>query len=157
MCTKWFSDGEVHKYFTPYSSPYEAFINYMNVLSDFMIRVNDVYGAHQVTIPLVASAGLAEKKSKKSGRTVSAAACKFDDLGKLSPIRLKELLNHIDLETLACALINCDASLKDKVMKSLSKKDHIRFEALSDSLIKSKKTEINLCRQKLSSIMSGLL
>ncbi|NQV02121.1 MAG: hypothetical protein HQ542_05725, partial [Bacteroidia bacterium] len=41
MCTKWFSDGEVHKYFNPYQSPYEAFINYMNVLSDFIIRVND--------------------------------------------------------------------------------------------------------------------
>ncbi|MBQ3831747.1 MAG: glycoside hydrolase family 57 protein, partial [Bacteroidales bacterium] len=34
MCTKWFSDGDVHKYFNPYSSPYEAFINYMNILSD---------------------------------------------------------------------------------------------------------------------------
>jgi len=157
MCTKWFSDGEVHKYFTPYSSPYEAFINYMNVLSDFMIRVNDSYGAHQAIIPEGAAAGLAKKKSRNTGRTAKAAAAyTFDDLGKLSPVRLKELLNHIDLETLACALINCDASLKDKVMKSLSKKDHIRFEALSDSLIKSKKTEINLCRQKLSSIMSGL-
>ncbi|HVZ32571.1 MAG TPA: hypothetical protein VG963_09095, partial [Polyangiaceae bacterium] len=34
MCTKWFSDGDVHAYFSPYESPYEAFINYMNVLSD---------------------------------------------------------------------------------------------------------------------------
>ena len=41
MCTKWFSDGAVHKYFNPYSSPYEAFINYMNVLSDFIIRLED--------------------------------------------------------------------------------------------------------------------
>lgn len=41
MCTKFFSDGEVHKYFNPYDTPYEAFINYMNVLSDFIIRVND--------------------------------------------------------------------------------------------------------------------
>lgn len=39
MCTKFFSDGAVHKYFNPYSTPYEAFINYMNVLSDFMLRV----------------------------------------------------------------------------------------------------------------------
>lgn len=39
MCTKFFSDGMVHKYFNPYSTPYEAFINYMNVLSDFEIRV----------------------------------------------------------------------------------------------------------------------
>jgi len=41
MCTKFFSDGEVHKYFNPYDTPYEAFINYMNVLSDFIIRVDD--------------------------------------------------------------------------------------------------------------------
>jgi alpha-amylase len=41
MCTKWFTDGDVHRYFNPYPSPYEAFINYMNVLSDFMIRVEE--------------------------------------------------------------------------------------------------------------------
>ena len=41
MCTKFFSDGAVHKYFNPYDTPYEAFINYMNVLSDFIIRVDD--------------------------------------------------------------------------------------------------------------------
>ena len=41
MCTKFFSDGEVHQRFNPYGTPYEAFINYMNVLSDFMIRVDN--------------------------------------------------------------------------------------------------------------------
>jgi alpha-amylase len=41
MCTKFFSDGAVHNYFNPYNTPYEAFINYMNVFSDFEIRVND--------------------------------------------------------------------------------------------------------------------
>ena len=41
MCTKFFSDGEIHKRFNPYDTPYEAFINYMNVLSDFIIRVNE--------------------------------------------------------------------------------------------------------------------
>jgi len=40
MSTKYFSDGEVHSYFNPFDSPYEAFINYMNVLSDFKIRLN---------------------------------------------------------------------------------------------------------------------
>ena len=43
MCTKFFSDGEVHKYFNPYDTPYEAFINYMNVLSDFIIRTDEAY------------------------------------------------------------------------------------------------------------------
>ncbi|MBI4632987.1 MAG: polysaccharide deacetylase family protein [Deltaproteobacteria bacterium] len=35
MCTKWFSDGDVHKYFNPFESPYDAYISYMNVLDDF--------------------------------------------------------------------------------------------------------------------------
>lgn len=39
MCTKYFADGDVHKYFNPYNSPYEAFVNYMNVLADFELRL----------------------------------------------------------------------------------------------------------------------
>ena len=41
MCTKFFSDGSVHSYFNPYDTPYEAFINYMNVLADFELRVKE--------------------------------------------------------------------------------------------------------------------
>lgn len=47
MCTKYFSDGAVHKYFNPYDTPYEAFINYMNVLSDFMIRVDQALSSKE--------------------------------------------------------------------------------------------------------------
>ena len=39
MCTKFFSDGDVHSYFNPYDSPYDAYVNYMNILSDFIERV----------------------------------------------------------------------------------------------------------------------
>ncbi len=39
MCTKWFSDGDVHKYFNPYESPYDAFMAYMNILSDINLRL----------------------------------------------------------------------------------------------------------------------
>lgn len=39
MRTKLFSDSDYHKYISPYDSPYEAFINYMNVLSDFIDRL----------------------------------------------------------------------------------------------------------------------
>jgi alpha-amylase len=39
MCTKWFSDGDVHKYFNPYDSPYEGYIAFMNVLNDIAIRL----------------------------------------------------------------------------------------------------------------------
>ena len=39
MGTKWFSDGEVHAYFSPYESPYVAFISFMNVLQDLRYRL----------------------------------------------------------------------------------------------------------------------
>lgn len=39
MCTKWWADGDVHKYFSPYESPYEAFIYFMNTLHDVRIRL----------------------------------------------------------------------------------------------------------------------
>lgn len=42
MCTKYFADGDVHKYFNHYNSPYEAYINFMNVLSDFEMRLRDL-------------------------------------------------------------------------------------------------------------------
>ena len=45
MATKWLSDGDVHSYFNPYDSSYEAFINYMNVLSDFQIEVEKALAA----------------------------------------------------------------------------------------------------------------
>jgi alpha-amylase len=39
MCTKYFSDGDVHKYFNPYESPYDSYINFMNVLDNLRSRV----------------------------------------------------------------------------------------------------------------------
>jgi len=41
MSTKYLSDGEVHSYFTPYNSPYDAYINYMNLLSDYIIKFDN--------------------------------------------------------------------------------------------------------------------
>ena len=38
MCTKYWSDGDVHKYFSPYDSPYDAYINFMNVLDHLKSR-----------------------------------------------------------------------------------------------------------------------
>jgi alpha-amylase len=40
MCTKWFSDGDVHKYFNPYETPYEAYMYFMNILNDIKWRIS---------------------------------------------------------------------------------------------------------------------
>ncbi|MBP5218697.1 MAG: glycoside hydrolase family 57 protein [Bacteroidales bacterium] len=79
MSTKFFSDGEVHSYFNPYNTPYEAFINYMNALSDFIIRIDDavttftrmseatfVAGTPETKAP----AKTAKPKTRKTAKTV---------------------------------------------------------------------------------------
>jgi alpha-amylase len=44
MCTKYFADGDVHKYFNPYDSPYESYINFMNVLNNLNNRCERATG-----------------------------------------------------------------------------------------------------------------
>jgi alpha-amylase len=39
MCTKWFRDGDVHAYFSPYDSPYDAFLYFMNAIRDIRYRL----------------------------------------------------------------------------------------------------------------------
>lgn len=43
MCTKYWNDGDVHAYFSPYESPYDAFITYMNTLTDFEHKLEKVF------------------------------------------------------------------------------------------------------------------
>ncbi len=64
MCTKFFSDGEVHKYFNPYDTPYEAFINYMNVISDFQIRLDEKRAALDVRETVAEELGAKKRKKK---------------------------------------------------------------------------------------------
>ena len=75
MCTKWFSDGDVHKYFNPYDTPYEAFINFMNILSDFVIRIEN----------------LSKAKSEKDLTKESLSDEEIKDLLKEYEARIKEL------------------------------------------------------------------
>jgi alpha-amylase len=39
MCTKWFNDGDIHAYFSPYDTPYEAYTNFMNAFRDLKYRL----------------------------------------------------------------------------------------------------------------------
>lgn len=43
MCTKWFNDGDVHAYFSPYESPYEAFLYFINVVRDIRWRLHEYH------------------------------------------------------------------------------------------------------------------
>jgi alpha-amylase len=48
MCTKWFADGDVHAYFNPYETPYDAFATYMNVIQDLKRRIATSRGGERV-------------------------------------------------------------------------------------------------------------
>jgi alpha-amylase len=65
MSTKFFSNGEVHSYFNPFESPFEAFINYMNVLSDFKIRLNTETPENELEQEVAALHKLIDEKEKK--------------------------------------------------------------------------------------------
>ncbi len=39
MCTKYFTDGDVHKYFSPYDSPDQAYIYFLNAMADIEERL----------------------------------------------------------------------------------------------------------------------
>jgi len=52
MCTKWFADGDVHKYFNPYESPYEAYIAFMNVIRDIKLRITERRQLEEFGIPI---------------------------------------------------------------------------------------------------------
>jgi len=39
MCTKWFNDGDIHAYFSPYETPYEGYMNFMNAYRDLQFRL----------------------------------------------------------------------------------------------------------------------
>ncbi|MEO6761301.1 MAG: glycoside hydrolase family 57 protein [Candidatus Saccharimonadales bacterium] len=41
MCTKWFKDGDIHAYFSPYDNPYDAYIAFMNAYHDLQFRLAD--------------------------------------------------------------------------------------------------------------------
>jgi alpha-amylase len=49
MCVKFSSDGDVHKYFSPYATPHDAYIAYMNVIDDLARRLDSAEAALEPT------------------------------------------------------------------------------------------------------------
>ncbi len=76
MCTKWFEDGDVHKYFNPYESPYEAFINFINALKDLEAQIKsrfngENYGDLEEVENIFIEAPPDQKFFTKDGRELS--------------------------------------------------------------------------------------
>jgi len=120
MCTKWFSDGDVHEYFNPYPSPYEAFINYMNVLSDFKIRLEEI-------------------NDNSSPVKVKSLKPSFEELELYSVARLKKVLSNIEIEDIAQMKEFGSNVLVAKLDKYLTKKKQKELNDLGEVKAYSKK------------------
>ena len=68
MRTKLFSDNDYHRYVSPYETPYEAFINYMNVLSDFIARVEDMEKMRNIASDNITEEEKSPEKKKRAPR-----------------------------------------------------------------------------------------
>jgi alpha-amylase len=96
MSTKFFSDGAIPVYYNPYDSPYDAYINYMNVLSDFGMRLHNIIPENGVNQDVTRLTNIinekddllkkyeAELKKLKGTKTKAAVSKK-----KISPVRKK--------------------------------------------------------------------
>jgi alpha-amylase len=157
MCTKWFSDGDVHKYFNPYTTPYEAFINYMNVLSDFTIRVGEQ--CEQANEKETTDANTAQQKESKNPNTDAHKNQKekeepgfnfsFEHLKDISNVKLKKLLKDIDAENLVYALRDAGEDIRDRVLPNLTKSARQEYDQVVEKVKKIKKEDIARGRDKV--------
>lgn len=171
MCTKWFSDGDVHKYFNPYNSPYEAFINYMNILSDFTIRVEtecETSGAEKIKTKadeLGKEISQATKKAvKTAGKKVKdayqdtkpKATAKFEHIKELSNAKVKELLKEVDSHSLYYALSDATQDIREKVIPNMTKTAKKEYDKVAAEIKKIKKSDIAESRKKITEKLSRL-
>jgi len=149
MSTKWFSDGDVHKYFNPYSSPYDAFINYMNVLSDYIIRVEDGSSFDNLKEAASDLADKAGKYTKKQAKKVAdkVKEINFDDIKEMSNAKVKQLLKEVDIEHIAVALKDAEKEVVEKVIPNMTKTAKKTYDEIQKELKKVKKTDIKKYRQ----------
>lgn len=72
MCTKWFADGDVHKYFNPYDSPYDGFIAFMNAIQDLRLRIDEKKIAAQQE-DIIKQTAVSDKKETKVAKKTKKA------------------------------------------------------------------------------------
>jgi alpha-amylase len=168
MCTKWFSDGDVHRYFNPYPSPYEAFINYMNVLSDFLSRVEENCGTPNINKMKDTASKFMDSARKKAKTTSDKAKSKakegwddvkdytLEDLVNMSNAKIKELINKVDTEALMHSLKDASDEVRNKVIPNMTKKMKTEYEHLEEEYRKLKKQDLKKFREKIEKELKNL-
>ncbi len=163
MCTKWFSDGEVHKYFNPYPSPYEAFINYMNVLSDFIIRVDknsmgkleyegwpSLKSVSEFDLTYPTAIPFVTKIPTASTKKQAKISAQPSDLMNYSDRKLKTALKDTDSEFIAKIIANSAEEVTDKILRNLTKQ---RGEEVKELALEIKKVSKKALSEAVQEIL----
>jgi len=168
MCTKWFSDGDVHRYFNPYASPYEAFINYMNALSDFLSRVDDEcspLNLDDMKEKAKEFTESAKEKIKEEGKKAKGFAeekwddvkdYSLDDIAKMSNAKVKELIKKVDTEELAKVLKNAKTEVKDKIIPNMTKKAKTEYDRIEKEIKSISKEDVKNFTNTIESEIKNL-
>lgn len=159
MSTKWFSDGAVHNYSNPYSTPYEAFINYMNVLSDFIARLES---SRLNPVPeenfFVPDPRTAKKNLKVTEQEDAADenGVDYEVLLSLSKAKINRLIASIDAKTLAYAMYDRTEEEVQKLMKKLPETLREEYTAIRSKLKKPARTKIESYKNKMADMLKSL-
>ncbi len=169
MCTKWFSDGDVHSYFNPYGTPYDAFINYMNVLSDFSLRVegkssdNNDFSGFRESVSKVAEK--VENVARKTAKTTKDKAkstfekgknIKFEDIKDMSDTAIKKLVKEVKIEELTIALKDAEKELVDKIIPNLGKRAKKKYDEIEHEVKNVKKSDITKFKKDIEKRLKDL-
>jgi alpha-amylase/alpha-mannosidase (GH57 family) len=161
MCTKWFSDGDVHKYFNPYNSPYEAYVNFMNILSDFIMRVDNISAGKFIEkhepepIKKIKKAKVKTSEKKTSIKVAKKNVLnkpEFEDIFKLNKTQIKKILKSTDLLTLKTAFSGIPKKTENIVIFNLGFRTLKEYNAmlLPESL---KQSKILSCRKSITDLI----
>ena len=168
MCTKWFSDGDVHRYFNPYPSPYEAFINYMNVISDFIANVEDKSGPINFDDIKDKAKDIFDKTTVKGKKMKEEAKAKakgvwndvkdytLDDIAAMSNAKVKELIKKVDFNELATVLKDAGDEVKDKIIPNMTKTMKKRYDEIEKEVKKVKKSDLKEFKNKIETELKNL-
>ncbi len=129
MCTKWFSDGDVHKYFNPNKSPYDAFITFMNILNDLKIKLEYIKKRNNINMSkkFLESVPEGSEFYCKGGRIFK----KIEDLAEgLKRMDQETFLHHVsedrnDFASWVKDIVG-DAALASKIKKTKNQKKMAR-------------------------------
>jgi alpha-amylase len=145
MCTKFFSDGAVHAYFNPYDTPYDAFMNYMNILSDFEIRINRMCPASDDQIEILKLSSQIKAKDEIIGKQSEEINILKKKLEKVKPkkkiTRLKSPVKKVIKKAVPKKALNEELTGKRTLAQ-------IAAEAIAKAKVPVSKTKVKTAARK---------